>query len=113
MKQLMAILSLFCLRRKKGRMPGISLRELAFAYRAGERCEIWAVESTQDARPVWTVEVVLFEERKQYTLQGERGALRTWRDFDRVVSVLKETCPGLTEIKVKFGTAENKLAEKK
>ncbi|AJY62513.1 hypothetical protein B7760_05780 (plasmid) [Burkholderia glumae] len=94
-------------------MPGISLQELAFAYRAGERCEIWAVECATESRPVWTVEVVLFDDKKSFSLQGQRGAQRTWRDFDRVASVLKETCPGLTEIKVKFANSPNNGGQQK
>ncbi|MBX3932905.1 hypothetical protein QZM56_37280 [Burkholderia contaminans] len=98
----MAILSLLHLRRKRGRMPGISLQELAFAYRTGEKCEIWVVEIVEEGRPLWIVQVFLFEQEKLFTLQGQRGKQRTWRDFDRVMGVLKEACPKLSEIKVKF-----------
>jgi hypothetical protein len=83
-------------------MFGISLQELAFAYQAADNCEINVRQSTTAKGPSWTIEVVLFDERKKYFLQGQRGAPRTWRDFDRAASVLQDTCPGLREITVTF-----------
>lgn len=83
-------------------MQGISAQELAFANRTGERFEVQAVERIENAKASWEVVVVFPDKGKTFVLQSVRGTKRNWRDFQRMMNFIRETCPGIKQISILF-----------
>ncbi len=83
-------------------MQGISAQELAFAYRTGERCEVQVIERILEQKSSWEVVIVFPDKGKNFVLQSVRGTKRTWRDFERMMKFIRDTCPGIKQIIVNF-----------
>ncbi|QKM57659.1 hypothetical protein CG017_05738 (plasmid) [Burkholderia glumae] len=79
-------------------MQGISAQELAFAYRTGELCEVHAVERAQEQKSSWEVVVFFPDKDKKFVLQSVRGTKRNWRNFERMMNFIRETCPEIRQI---------------